>query len=398
MKILQETNLLNLLFLNNISGLGPKTILVLLNNFKNAENILNQNYKDLQNIGLKSSIIHQIINKDFKQAEQQLKLADKYNVNLISLEDSRYPCQLKNIYDPPVILYVKGNVELLNLDQVAIVGSRNLTSCGMKAADYFAYNLAKEGLVITSGLARGVDYYAHQATLRSNITTGITIGVMGTSIDEIYPKEHCKLVNDILINNGCIVSELPFTTPPKAQNFPRRNRIISGLSKGVIVVEAKEKSGSLITARMALEQNRDIFAVPGSIFNKEALGTNLLLQNGAKLILSVQDVLEELNLDKVNNLSEFKNKTSKINVDFNLNTNLNTKLNFKNKNLINNLDSDSQKILKVLDDMNIENKIASYDYIISNSKVHQAQLSVLLMNLELDGFINKVPGGYLKIV
>jgi len=382
MDLISKNNMHNLIFLNNIKGIGPKTILDLLNKFKTTENILNQKYEDLVYFGIKKNIAVQIVNKNFDEAKRQLDLAAKNNVHILSIEDKKYPWQLKNIYDPPIILYIKGNLSVLDSNQIAIVGSRDCTSSGAKAAEYFAYNLVKSDIVVSSGLARGIDFYAHNACVRAN---GKTIGVMGTSIDEIYPKNHEYLVSQILDNEGCIISELPFSTPPKAQNFPRRNRIISGLSKGVIVVEAKERSGSLVTARMALEQGREVFAIPGDIFNKEYLGTNKLLQNGAKLILSVEDVLEELDIRN-------KDIINKKNINFNLI--VKDKENNKIDNTVKNLGKDEKQIFEIINSVN--NKIISYDFIVSNAKINPNKLSVALMNLELEGLITKLPGGYSK--
>jgi len=383
-----KANLQNLLFLNSIRGIGPKTLLEVLNKFETAENILNLDYEELINTGIRQSIAVEILKKDFSEANRQLDLAEKNNINLIALNDSNYPWQLRNIYDPPIILYINGNESILNDLQIAIVGARDCTHSGIKAADYFAYNLAKSNIVVSSGLARGIDFYAHNACLKAQ---GQTIGVMGTSIDQIYPKNHNYLVSQILDSDGCIISELPFSTPPKAQNFPRRNRIISGLSKGVIVVEAKERSGSLVTARMALEQGREVFAIPGSIFNKESLGTNKLLQNGAKLVLAIEDVLEELELQN-KNIIEKKN----INTSFNIGhqeINKNNKIN-KLDNILKNLNENEKQVFDLI---NLENnKIMSYDFIVANIKINPNKLSVVLMNLELEGLITKLPGGYSK--
>lgn len=183
----------------------------------------------------------------------------KNNIEIISISDGRYPRLLKQIYDPPKKLYIKGNKNILNKTSIAIIGAREATEYGKNAAKYFAYNLTKEGINIVSGLAKGVDSFAHIGAICGN---GKTIAVVGTGLDIVYPKENKYLEEKIINTGGAIISEYPLGTPPKKRNFPARNRIVSGLSKGVIVVEAKEKSGTLITVDFALEQGRDVYVVP----------------------------------------------------------------------------------------------------------------------------------------
>ncbi|MEY3288299.1 MAG: DNA-protecting protein DprA [Pseudomonadota bacterium] len=217
-------------------------------------------------------------------------LEQKNNL-VITFNDANYPSQLKEIADPPPLLFVRGNPDLLALPQIAIVGSRNPSSLGEETAFNFAKTLCRHGFVITSGLALGIDAASHRGALNAH---GFTIAVAGTGLDRVYPARHKDLATEI-VTTGAMISEFPLGTTAKANHFPRRNRIISGLCQGLLVVEAAKQSGSLITARMALEQNREVFAIPGSIHNPLARGCNALIRNGAKLVETTQDILEELN-------------------------------------------------------------------------------------------------------
>lgn len=210
----------------------------------------------------------------------------------IYLSNEKYPKRLKEIYNPPKKIYVLGNVKILNDIGIAIVGARKATEYGKKVALKLSEDLSKRKIVIISGLAKGIDSYAHIGTL--NVRNGRTIAVLGSGIKEIYPKENIELARQIIRNGGCLISEYSPDEKPNKINFPERNRIISALSKGVIVVEASEKSGALITADLALEQGREVFSVPGDIYSRTSVGTNKLIQQGAKLVTSFEDVLEEI--------------------------------------------------------------------------------------------------------
>lgn len=211
----------------------------------------------------------------------------------ISIESKEYPEQLREIYDAPLKLYVLGNKEILNQTGVAIVGSRNATEYGKRVALQFSKDLSKNGINIISGLALGIDTCAHLGTLHQDCI-GKTIAVLGSGLDEIYPKQNISLARKIIHMGGCLISEYPLETKPEKMHFPQRNRIISGLSKGVLVVEASEKSGALITADFALEQGREVFAVPGNISNFTSVGTNNLIKQGAKLVASFEDIVIEI--------------------------------------------------------------------------------------------------------
>ena len=216
-----------------------------------------------------------------------------WGADLLLLDDGVYPALLREIFDPPVTLYLKGAwEECLSAPCVAVVGSRRSSTYGQNAAQMLARDLAQRGVTIISGLARGIDAAAHRGALEAG---GRTVAVMGTGLDEVYPRDHRKLAQEILAAGGALVSEFPLETPPAPQNFPYRNRVISGLSLGVLVVEAAENSGSLITARLALEQGREVWAVPGNITSRNSFGTNYLIKGaGAKLVQQWQDVISEL--------------------------------------------------------------------------------------------------------
>lgn len=218
----------------------------------------------------------------------------------ISKQDSLYPARLNDLFDPPNSLYIYGDIELLKLPMIAIVGSRAATQSGLENAALFAQGLAKAGLLVISGLARGIDGAAHRAVLET-----ATLAVCGTGVDVVYPSEHRGLADQIL-QKGLLVSELPPGTGPKAFHFPRRNRLIAALALGVVVIEAANQSGSLITARLAMEMGREVFALPGPINKPLSRGCHHLIQQGAKLVCCPNDVLEELCIPQKANLSSSK--------------------------------------------------------------------------------------------
>lgn len=213
----------------------------------------------------------------------------KYKVIKVNYNSKYYPEKLKNISSPPKELFCLGNLELMSKQSIAIIGSRNYSNYGKRAAQEFSYNLAKNNICIISGMAKGIDSFAHNAALNAN---GSTIAVIGNGIDIVYPKENIKLFNEIISNNGLIISEYPLGTKPQRQNFPARNRIISGLSDGVLVIEAKEKSGTNITVDFALDQGKDVFVIPGSIYSKTSDGTNFLIKEGAIPVTSYIDIIK----------------------------------------------------------------------------------------------------------
>ncbi len=230
-------------------------------------------------------------NPDWESVDHDLSWLQQQGCHLLTLEDERYPQRLRDTDDAPPLLFLRGNPELLSSAQLSIVGSRNPSAAGRETARDFARTLAASGMVITSGLAMGIDAAGHQGALDGG---GQTIAVAGTGLDRVYPASNRELAHAIIDGGGAIISELPPGTPPQAGNFPKRNRIISGLSLGTLVVEAALRSGSLITARLAAEQGREVFAIPGSIHNPLARGCHQLIRQGAKLVESAGDIIEEL--------------------------------------------------------------------------------------------------------
>ena len=222
-----------------------------------------------------------------KEVAKHMEYMQKYNIDILNIRDKQYPKMLKEIYDPPISLYIIGNKEILNNASIAIVGCREATEYGKKAAKYFAYNLSKNGTNIVSGLAKGIDSYSHIGTFQNE---GKTIAVIGNGLDMIYPSENVWIAKKIIETGGAIISEYPLGTKPEKMNFPARNRIISGMSKGIIVVEAKEKSGTLITVDFALEQGRDVYVVPGNINSVNSIGTNELIKQGAKMVTTYDEI------------------------------------------------------------------------------------------------------------
>jgi DNA processing protein len=286
------THLLEWVALLLTPGLGPTKARKLVEHFGSPENVFSAALTALEETGIQAVSAQSIvIGKSTELAREELARASAASVSLVSLEDPAYPPRLKEIYDPPLILYVRGPTELLTRPGLAVVGTRHPTPYGSGMAERLACDLAAQGLVIISGMARGVDTAGHRGAISAK---GKTVAVFGTGVDVIYPKENSRLSEQILAFGGALISEFPLGTFAAPQNFPIRNRIISGMSLGVLVVEAAEYSGTRITARMALEQNRDVFAVPGNVTNKNAWGPNTLIKQGAKLVATWEDVWEEL--------------------------------------------------------------------------------------------------------
>lgn len=349
-----------LLALNRIPQVGPRTILKMLSHWPQLEEMFKLPSEQLQLAGLSLKIAESIKQFDWMDIDTDLRWAEASSHHLLSWDDPNYPELLKEIYDPPAILYLQGNLDCLAQATVAMVGSRQPSITGSETAWRFACELARSPITIVSGLALGIDAQAHKGCLAAN---GKTIAVMGTGIDCIYPRQHQGLAEEICVE-GLLITEFPIKTSANAGHFPRRNRIISGLSLITLVVEAAIRSGSLITARMALEQNRDVLAIPGSIHNPQARGCHHLLQQGAKLVTTSQDVLEELGL---NNPSIIR---------------MNTQVN---------LARDNKNLVKC-----IGFEITTVDQIIMRSGLNVEEVVCGLATLEIQGIITAVPGGYMR--
>jgi DNA processing protein len=312
--------------------------------------------------------------KDWKKVEKELECADRTGVSIVTSQDPLYPSQLLSTYDYPAFLYVKGHLKEDDVN-VAVVGSRTASTYGKFTTERLCRELVLRGITVISGLARGIDSAAHRGALSGK---GRTIAVLGCGLDVVYPPENEKLFTEISLQ-GALISEFPFGTPPNAPNFPTRNRIISGISLGVVVVEASEKSGSLITARLALEQGREVFAVPGSIDSSGSRGTNKLIKQGAKLIENVEDILEEI-LPQVT-------RAPKV-----------VKPDQRQKQ-----PADQQKILTSSPDLVLKEtektvwqvlsqKPVHIDQIITSTGLTAHEVLVILLNLELQGLIEQKPG------
>ncbi len=280
------------LALSLTTGLGPTRIKKLIEHYGTAERVFLASLTELEASGMPAVSAQSIATgKSYELAQQECAKAMEAGARVIALSDSEYPPRLKEIYDPPVVLFVKGSVEVLAKPGIAMVGTRHPTPYGTGMAERLSTDLAARGLVIISGLARGVDTSSHRGAVAAK---GKTVAVLGTGIDVMYPKENTRLAEQIVALGGALITEFPVGTPPTPQNFPIRNRIISGMSAGVLVVEAAEYSGTRITSRLALEQNRDVYAVPGNVTNKNSWGPNTLIKQGAKLVATWEDVWEEL--------------------------------------------------------------------------------------------------------
>ncbi len=279
--------------LNMTPGVGPRKATQLLERFGSAENVFHATRSELESLRLRAETVESILKREFhEKAVEELNKVKEIGGDVLILDDGSYPSMLREIADPPITLYVKGDwAKCFDAPCVGVIGSRKCSTYGENASEMLSRGLAENGICVVSGLARGIDTAAHRGAIRG---AGKTIAVLGTGIDNVYPKENKKLVEEILESGGAIVSQFPLETPPLKDNFPYRNRIISGLSYGVLLVEASERSGSLITARLAMEQNREVMAVPGNITSRNSFGTNYLIKSGAKLVQQWQDVVTEL--------------------------------------------------------------------------------------------------------
>jgi len=308
-----------------------------------------------------------IRSRAYRQAAEEIHAwAAREGVSLLMKGEPEYPGLLDEIYDPPLLLYARGNLEALQNPRVAIVGTRRPTVYGLQMAEGFGTDLGKQGLAVVSGLARGIDAAAHRGCVEKD---GVTIAVLGSGIDVIYPSEHQRLA-DKIVRKGLLLSEFPPGTSPSPQNFPIRNRVISGMSLGVLVIEASEHSGSLITARLAMEQNRELFAIPGNITVPQSFGPNFLIKQGAKLAQVWRDIVEELPSEIRQNIFLKEGARS------------------FDKSELSAVSEDAAKLLELLK----EDEAVHFDRLLSRAGLPISRLSGLLLELELGGHARQLPG------
>jgi DNA processing protein len=283
------------LALFSVPNIGPIRYASLVKHFGTPEKVLSASEKELSQLPDMGPVIASNLRNhvSWKEAEEQLRLLEKNQVRMVTFKDQEYPRNLLSIYDPPPFLFVKGRIEKEDENAVAIVGCRSASVYGRRITERIGRELVRRGITVVSGLARGIDSIGHHSALKEK---GRTLAVLGSGLDVLYPPENRGLAERIS-NSGAVISEFPFGTKPEPPNFPKRNRLISGLSLGVVIVEAGPKSGALLTAHCALEQNREVFAIPGNLGAKNSQGTNRLIKEGAKLVTSVEDILEELRFD-----------------------------------------------------------------------------------------------------
>ena len=376
--MIPKNDLCKWLALNQLYDLSPVNVYRLARRLMTEEiDIFSVPPEKLVREGLSDKMINKIRNIDWLAIDSEIKWTEQTHHHIVTLQDSCYPALLREINTPPLVLYVWGDIEDLNQPQLAMVGSRNPSPIGEEIARQFAGYLAKGGLTITSGLAMGIDTSSHKGA----ISAGRSVAVLGSGLKHIYPARNQTLAEQIS-KGGAVISEFPLDTLPKRENFPRRNRIISGLSLGVLVVEAALQSGSLITARFAGEQGREVFTIPGSVHNPLAKGCHQLLRKGAKLVETAQDVIEELgslfNFVELAGSSEEKTLAKeKI---------------FTEKIDFFDLDDDYMKLLSC-----IEGETTAIDTIILRSGFSPKIVSSILLSLELRDYVKSVPGGYCRI-
>jgi DNA processing protein len=373
---MEKSNLDYQLALWLTQGLGPTLQKTIIEQYPNLQEFFELSSTALKTIGFKPELIEALLSPKWDEVNRTLEWAQQSRQHLLLYNSKDYPAQLREISSAPTVLLAKGNKNLLKYSQLAIIGSRNPTRSGLEIAYSYAHYLAQQGLIITSGMALGIDGAAHEGAKSQ------TIAVLGTGIDVLYPKRHAKLAAEI-IESGLLLSEFPLGMSAKAQNFPRRNRIISGLSLGVFVVEAALKSGSLITARLALEQGREIFTIPGSIHNPMAKGCHWLLKQGANLVESVADIWQQLQAES---LILYQNRTKPITA---LDIREHRPHVFKSTIKLTTVQQ------RLLDAMGFDR--ISADTLRQRTALSTERLSIELLELEIVGQIETVPGGVQRI-
>jgi DNA processing protein len=351
--------------LGRIKRLGGVTFKRLAARFGDAGRVFSASRAELASVeGVDAEVVERLLNfSEWGDVEEDLRRACDAGAAIITFNDARYPSRLRMIADPPTVLYVKGQLRADDENAVAVVGSRSASEYGRRVARELCRGLASFGFTVVSGMARGIDGAAHEAALDAG---GRTLAVLGSGVDRPYPPEHEGLY-DRISGQGAVISELPMRTPPMAFNFPARNRLISGLSLGVVVVEATEKSGSLITASLALEQGREVFAVPGEVGSSRSRGTHRLIREGAKLVETVQDIIEEI----APQLTPAVSAAAPAN----------------ERALPERASAEARTIFAL-----IQQRSVHIDEVIERSGFTAAKVSEILLQLELGGYLKQLPG------
>ncbi len=353
--------------LNMIQGLGVLRTKKLLERFGSLESIFRAGRAELREVeGIGRELADRVVTwKETVDVKKEFALAKEHGADILTVDDEKYPQRLKEIYDPPSVLYVRGEMDGVDERAIAIVGTRHPSFYGRTITENLSKKLAMRGFIIVSGLARGIDSAAHRGALS---VKGKTIAVLGCGVDKVYPPENKKLMDEIA-GSGAVISEFPMGTQPDKGNFPRRNRIISGLSLGVIVVEAAKNSGSLITAGAALEQGREVFAVPGKVDSPTSYGTHRLIKDGAKLVQDVDDIIEELGM-----LRTSPEEGSCVET--------------QTENRVSpDLEDDEKKVYDIL-----SSDPCQIDVICSRTNMPASKVSSILMMLEIKGVVKQLPG------
>ena len=348
-----------------IRGFGCTAFKRLANSLEDPTEIFSLSSKELANVpGLDKSSRESILRfSEWDEVEEEVNRVLAAGVRIVTFADAEYPERLKTIADPPPFIYLKGHLTQADKMAVAVVGSRSASPYGVRVTQELCHGLTSLGFTVVSGMARGIDGEAHETALEAQ---GRTLAVLGSGVDVVYPREHEELY-DRITQHGAVISELPLGTPPMSHNFPSRNRLISGLSLGVLVVEATEKSGSLITAELALDQGRDVFAVPGQAGASRSRGTHRLIRQGAKLVEDVKDIVEELAPQITSSVSESRQIASPF------------------------LPSSANPEAKKIWEMVLEGPL-HIDDLIQESGLPIARISEILLDLELQGYLKELPG------
>ena len=366
------TNIKYWVWLSMIAGLGSRKNMELIKRYGDPEAVWYLEKSELEKLNfLPKAVILQMVDEKFKyNVDVHLERIYKNDIKVVTFKNDLYPVFLKDIHDPPIVIYVKGTIKPEE-KAIAIVGSRKATPYGLQMAKVISRELCKCGITVISGMARGIDSYAHLGALDAG---GRTIAVLGCGLDKAYPPENDKMMNRI-IETGAVISEYVPGVMPIPQNFPARNRIISGISMGVVVIEANEKSGSLITADFALEQGREVFALPGNVSSTNSVGTNKLIRDGAKIVTCVEDILEEVHIFRSSKINIFDQKD------------------MEKERMFRNLEPDERILAACLQEEPLH-----IDRIVEKSGLETKTVNAILIMLELKGILNQLPGKVFKLM